>query len=89
MCFDVSGFQFLLVLHPKYFLVVLIVVFQFSVDLRSCCDMMYLFFLLDEYTDRCDRIGAQMRCDPINDAFENPDKPRPDGEHVLGEMSRQ
>ena len=51
--------------------------------------MMYLFFLLDEYTDRCDRIGAQMRCDPINDAFENPDKPRPDGEHVLGEMSRQ
>lgn len=50
---------------------------------------MHTFFTLDEYTDRCDVAGAKALCDATMDAIENPDKPRPEGESIIGEIARQ
>jgi hypothetical protein len=58
-------------------------------DLRSCCDLMHTFFTLDEHTDPLDAAGAKALCDATMDAIENPDKPRPEGEAVIGEIARQ
>ncbi|KAJ6465141.1 terpenoid synthase [Mycena vulgaris] len=56
-------------------------------DLRSCCDLMHTFFTLDEHTDALDAAGAKILC--AMDAIENPDKPRPEGEPLIGEIARQ
>ncbi|KAJ7753354.1 terpenoid synthase [Mycena maculata] len=58
-------------------------------NLRSCCDLMHTFFTLDEYTDPLDAAGVKALCDATMDAIENPDKPRPEGESVIGEIARQ
>ncbi|KAJ6561560.1 terpenoid synthase [Mycena vulgaris] len=58
-------------------------------DLRSCCDLMHTFFTLDEHTDTLDAAGAKILCDATMDAIENPDKPRPEGEAIIGEIARQ
>ncbi|KAF7979340.1 hypothetical protein HWV62_42763 [Athelia sp. TMB] len=58
-------------------------------NLRSCCDLMHTFFTLDEYTDLCDGPGAKALCDATMDAILNPDKPRPKGESIIGEITRQ
>ena len=56
--------------------------------LRLICDMMNIYFVLDEFTDIADDDTAQELCDMVVDAFRNPFQPRPEGEHRLGEMSR-
>ena len=50
---------------------------------------MHLFFMFDEYSDKstADEVWEQARIQM--DAFENPDKPRPQGEWVGGEFTRQ
>lgn len=50
---------------------------------------MHTFFTLDEYTDTLDAAGAKLLCDATMDAIENPDKPRPKEENVIGEIARQ
>ncbi|KAI0061988.1 terpenoid synthase [Artomyces pyxidatus] len=56
---------------------------------RTACDLMMLFFIFDEFTDQVDRHGAKAYVDITMDALRNPHTPRPEGEHVLGEITRQ
>ncbi|KAF8122312.1 terpenoid synthase [Boletus edulis] len=46
-------------------------------------------FVIDEYTDVSNPFEVQKQKDIIMDAFRNPHKPRPEGEWVGGEMTRQ
>ncbi|KAI0267826.1 terpenoid synthase [Gloeopeniophorella convolvens] len=57
--------------------------------LRVACDLMVLFFMFDEFTDKVDGEGARTYADMVMDAIRNPQKPRPEGEVKLGEMARQ
>ena len=57
--------------------------------LRIGSDLMNLFFVIDEYTDVEDAAAVRMMVDIIIDAINNPEKPRPEGEILLGELSRQ
>ena len=50
---------------------------------------MHTFFVLDEYTDIMGGADAQVVCAAAIDAVEHPDKPRPAGENVVGEITRQ
>lgn len=50
---------------------------------------MHTLFVLDDYTDPCDGPGAKVLCDATMDAIMNPDKPRPQGENIIGEIARQ
>ncbi len=50
---------------------------------------MTLFFVFDAYTDVEDGIVTRQMADLTMDALRHPDKPRPQGECALGEMSRQ
>ncbi|KAI1782570.1 terpenoid synthase [Ganoderma leucocontextum] len=56
---------------------------------RSACDLMNLFFVIDEHTDVLDEASVQVLADISMDALLNPIKPRPDGESVIGEIMRQ
>ncbi|KIY69043.1 terpenoid synthase [Cylindrobasidium torrendii FP15055 ss-10] len=56
---------------------------------RSICDLMHLFFALDEFTDDEPLDIVIQRCDATMDAMIHPDAPRPDGESAVGEMARQ
>ncbi|CCM04069.1 uncharacterized protein FIBRA_06228 [Fibroporia radiculosa] len=57
--------------------------------LRTGCDLMNVFFVIDEYTDVEDADSCRMMVDIVIDALNNPHKPRPDGEILLGEVTRQ
>ncbi|KAJ7125817.1 terpenoid synthase [Mycena crocata] len=59
--------------------------------LRTGCDLMMLFFTFDEYTDVLPAIDTEVRryADIVMDALRNPEKPRPEGEPVVGEVARQ
>ena len=50
---------------------------------------MNLFFVIDEHTDILDAASVQALAETSMDALLNPMKPRPDGESVIGEMTRQ
>ena len=50
---------------------------------------MNLFYVFDEYTDIADGEGAGHIRDIVMDALYHPEKPRPEGEHLLGEMTRE
>ena len=50
---------------------------------------MNLFWVYDEYTDIADGEGAGKIRDIVMDAFRHPEKPRPEGEFLLGEMARE
>ncbi|KAF5365843.1 hypothetical protein D9757_012802 [Collybiopsis confluens] len=63
--------------------------YQDKERLRASCDLMCLFFVIDEYTDLVDEIEARKLVDCVMDALRNPDKPRPEGEWVGGEVARQ
>ncbi|KAH8651060.1 isoprenoid synthase domain-containing protein [Xylariales sp. PMI_506] len=58
-------------------------------QLRSGCDLMHLFFMFDEYSDvsSTEEVSEQARIQM--DALRNPYKPRPEGEWVGGEITRQ
>jgi len=50
---------------------------------------MNLYFVIDEYTDIEGADTCREIIDVIIDAIHNPEKPRPSGESILGEMARQ
>lgn len=50
---------------------------------------MMLFFIIDEYTDVEDSINVGYMVDVVKDALNDPQKPRPSDEIVLGEVARQ
>ncbi|KAK0624077.1 terpenoid synthase [Immersiella caudata] len=65
--------------------------YQFD-DLARCragADLMSLFYAFDEYSDVEDAAVTRAMADILMDAIRNPDKPRPQGECCLGEMTRQ
>lgn len=51
--------------------------------------MYNLFFVVDHYTDVEDADGCRPMVDAVIDALQNPRKPRPHGEVILGEITRQ
>ena len=51
--------------------------------------MMNVYFVLDEFTDVADNETARKLTFMVLDAFRNPFKTRPEGEHAFGEMARQ
>ncbi|KAF7328301.1 Terpene cyclase [Mycena sanguinolenta] len=57
--------------------------------LRTACDLMMLFFTFDECTDVLPAPEARRYADIVMDALKNPNKPRPEGEPVVGEVARQ
>ena len=57
--------------------------------LRTGCDLMNLFFVIDEYTDVATEPQAREMARVIMDAIHNPSQPRPDGEWIGGEIARQ
>ncbi|KAK0628328.1 terpenoid synthase [Bombardia bombarda] len=56
---------------------------------RTSSDLMALFFVFDEFTDVEDEHVTRQMSDIFMDALRNPDKPRPQGEVKIGEMTRQ
>jgi DNA-binding FrmR family transcriptional regulator len=58
-------------------------------SMRDCADLMNTFFAIDEQTDNEPLDIVQERCDMCVDAVMNPQKPRPEGENILGEVTRQ
>lgn len=56
---------------------------------RMGCDFMNLVFMFDEYSDAADARGARMQADVMLHALINPDIPRPMGEWIGGEATRQ
>ncbi|PMD27043.1 terpenoid synthase [Hyaloscypha hepaticicola] len=58
-------------------------------QLRSACDLMNLFFIFDEHSDKCEADEVWNQVDIIMDALRHPDKPRPEGEWIGGEVARQ
>ncbi|KAK3936289.1 isoprenoid synthase domain-containing protein [Diplogelasinospora grovesii] len=58
-------------------------------QLRSACDLMNLFFIFDEHSDKAspDEVREQGRI--LMHAFHKPDEPRPKGEWIGGEVARQ
>lgn len=56
---------------------------------RVACDLMVLFFIYDEFTDKVDGDGARLYAEMVMDAIRNPHKDRPQGEPKLGEIARQ
>jgi len=57
--------------------------------LRVACDLMVLFYIFDEFTDKVDGKGAREYADLVVDALRNPHDERPPGESKLGEITRQ
>ncbi len=45
--------------------------------------------MIDEYTDMEPTAGVQEISEIVLDALQNVDKPRPEGELVIGEMTRE
>ncbi|KAK7020181.1 hypothetical protein VNI00_017829 [Paramarasmius palmivorus] len=56
---------------------------------RIGCDLMNLAFIIDEYSDVVDGNGALVYANIVMDAIRSPQKPRPAGEWVGGEIARQ
>ena len=52
-------------------------------------DLVHLLYVIDEYTDVESAAGVQEISSIILDALHNPDKPRPIGELVIGEMTKE
>ncbi|KAI0784430.1 terpenoid synthase [Abortiporus biennis] len=55
---------------------------------RIACDLMNLFFVIDEHSDVADNDTVRCQMDCVMDALRNPHKPRPDGEGIGGEVTR-
>lgn len=56
---------------------------------RIGCDLMNLFFVIDEWSDVANAKETRKYADIVMDALRNPHKPRPAGEWVGGEVTRQ
>lgn len=57
--------------------------------LRTGCDLMNLFFVVDEYTDVEPEPVVREMVDVVIDALNNPHKPRPEGEILLGRVAQE
>ena len=57
--------------------------------LRSGCDLMQVFFVVDAYTDVEDAATVREMTEIVKDALRNPARLRPTGETLLGELTRQ
>ncbi|KAH7928468.1 terpenoid synthase [Leucogyrophana mollusca] len=57
--------------------------------LRTGCDLIYVGFVVDEYTDIENAEVTREMIEIAIDALNNPHKPRPEGEVILGEVVRQ
>ncbi|KAI9436959.1 terpenoid synthase [Lactarius indigo] len=57
--------------------------------LRTSCDLINVLFVFDEYTDVAHEDEVQTMVNISMDALRNPNKPRPQGEWVGGEITRQ
>ena len=62
---------------------------QYLDGVRVACDLMVLFFIYDEFTDKVDGDGARLYAEMVMDAIRHPQKARPQGEPKLGEITRQ
>ncbi|KAJ7199079.1 terpenoid synthase [Mycena rebaudengoi] len=58
-------------------------------NLRTFCDCAHIFFAIDDYTEVMNVADVKSLCAAAIEAVENPDKPRPEEESIIGEMSRQ
>lgn len=58
-------------------------------QLRCGNDLMNLFFIFDEHSDKSSPSEVEAQVAIIKDALHNPDKPRPEGEWLGGEVTRQ
>ena len=58
-------------------------------NLRSCCDLINILFVLDDCTDALEGESVKEICEATMDALLNPNQPRPEGENLIGEMVRQ
>ncbi|KAI1791069.1 isoprenoid synthase domain-containing protein [Ganoderma leucocontextum] len=56
--------------------------------LRVGTDLVHLLFVIDEYTDMEPTAGVKEISDIVLDALHNTDKPRPEGELVIGKIAR-
>ncbi|EIM82223.1 terpenoid synthase [Stereum hirsutum FP-91666 SS1] len=56
---------------------------------RSGCDLMNLFFVIDEHSDTHGEETVRKMKDVVMDAIRNPHKPRPNDEWIGGEIARQ
>ncbi|KAI0292682.1 terpenoid synthase [Multifurca ochricompacta] len=63
--------------------------FHDKARLRTACDLMAVFLLFDEYSDVADADEVQEMVNIIMDALRNPHTPRPRGEWIGGEVTRQ
>ncbi|KAI0292657.1 isoprenoid synthase domain-containing protein [Multifurca ochricompacta] len=57
--------------------------------LRTACDLMAVFLLFDEYSDVANEDEVQEMVNITMDALRNPHTPRPEGEWIVGEVTRQ
>ncbi|KAG2065292.1 terpenoid synthase [Suillus decipiens] len=57
--------------------------------LRIGCELMNVYFILDEYTDIENAAVTKEMVDIVLDAIHNPHKMRPEGECILGEIVRR
>ncbi|KUI60988.1 Delta(6)-protoilludene synthase [Cytospora mali] len=58
-------------------------------QLRCSNDLNHIFFIFDEHSDKWDPGEVRSQADVIMDALRDPEKPRPEGEWVGGEITRQ
>ncbi|KAJ7474145.1 isoprenoid synthase domain-containing protein [Mycena latifolia] len=56
---------------------------------RVGCDLMNLFFVIDEHTDVASTETAREQADIVMDALRNPNKSRAENEWIGGEVARQ
>ncbi|KAH9477941.1 Delta(6)-protoilludene synthase [Psilocybe cubensis] len=57
--------------------------------LRDGCDLMQIYFILDDNTDAVNAEVARLHCNAVMEAVINPETPRPEGEPIIGEITRQ
>ncbi|KAL7796671.1 isoprenoid synthase domain-containing protein [Trichoderma ceciliae] len=58
-------------------------------QVRSGCELMHLFFMFDEYSDKASPDEVLYQAQIMLDALKSPETPRPKGEWVGGEIMRQ
>lgn len=58
-------------------------------QVRSGCDLMHLFFMFDEYSDKSSPEEVLLQAQALIDPLNNPDETRPNGEWIGGEITRQ
>ena len=57
--------------------------------LRIGADLVHLLFVIDEYTDMETASGVHEISGIVLNALNDPDKPRPEGESIIGEIVRK